>query len=223
MVRHLRLFAVALWKRWWASMSCAIFTLLGIYVAATGRSSTWVVRTSFCLAVVLFFVAAFLAWREKHIELEEFIAMPGPELVVQYEYERGKDPDTKPLVIRNHSKIHPAYKVRIDPLLNALGETVFTEKDVLAPDDIVQVQAVVPTPSPIFRHHFIRFFEALPEPKTLENVLKPICLPLILRCQDASGKKEFNTECQISYVPGRASISITFQRRISRLNLPRSK
>lgn len=64
-------FLVAVGRRWWALMSCAIFTGLGIYVAYANKSNEWAVKTSFAAAVVCLFIACFLAWREELIRAED--------------------------------------------------------------------------------------------------------------------------------------------------------
>jgi hypothetical protein len=47
-------------------MSCAAFTFLGVYVAATDRGNGWVVGGSALLALVFFTVAAYQTWKEEH-------------------------------------------------------------------------------------------------------------------------------------------------------------
>jgi hypothetical protein len=62
----IRIFAVALFRKWWALMSCAAFTVLGIYAAATNKGNLWVVSGSGVLANLFVFVAAYQTWREEH-------------------------------------------------------------------------------------------------------------------------------------------------------------
>src|SRR5260370_1288453 len=45
------LFAKALWKHWWALMSSAVFTFLGIYVAARQLGNDWVMHASFLVVL----------------------------------------------------------------------------------------------------------------------------------------------------------------------------
>ena len=47
-------------------MSCAVFTAIGIYAAAAGKSNGWIVSASATAAIGLFLVAAFLAWNDEH-------------------------------------------------------------------------------------------------------------------------------------------------------------
>jgi hypothetical protein len=56
----------ALWKRWWALMSCAVFTGIGIYAAWYGKSNSWIVWVSCITTVIMFLVASFLAWNEEY-------------------------------------------------------------------------------------------------------------------------------------------------------------
>jgi hypothetical protein len=58
-------FAKALFKHWWALMSSAVFTGLGIYSAWRAKTSQWIVAASIVLGVGLFFVSAFLAWNDE--------------------------------------------------------------------------------------------------------------------------------------------------------------
>jgi hypothetical protein len=55
-----------MFKHWWALMSCAAFTGLGVYAAATNKGNSWVVDGSAVLAVVFFVLAAFLTWNDEH-------------------------------------------------------------------------------------------------------------------------------------------------------------
>lgn len=79
-------FCKAVWADWWARMSCAIFTLLGLYVAVANKSNDWIVRAIFAIAAALLFVACFVAWRDeyrKRISLEKSIAGSEPSLKQQ--------------------------------------------------------------------------------------------------------------------------------------------
>ena len=62
----------AVLKYWWALMSCAIFTAIGVYAAHANKNNEWIVQTSFVAAGVCAVIACFLAWRDKHRTLEEF-------------------------------------------------------------------------------------------------------------------------------------------------------
>lgn len=66
MANLIRLFFVALFRHWWAMMSCAAFTLLGISVAATNKGNAWVVGGSAVFAAIFFVVAAFRTWRDEY-------------------------------------------------------------------------------------------------------------------------------------------------------------
>jgi hypothetical protein len=56
----------ALWKHWWALMSSAIFTAIGVYGAWQQKGNSWIVGVSFAAAIALFFVASFREWNEEH-------------------------------------------------------------------------------------------------------------------------------------------------------------
>src|ERR1017187_2572491 len=69
----------ALWGYWWALMSCAFFTLLGAYTLLARKSNTWVLWTTFGAAVIMLFIASFLAWRGNHralLALQERLKSP---------------------------------------------------------------------------------------------------------------------------------------------------
>jgi hypothetical protein len=56
------LFLNAIIRYWWALMSCAAFTFLGIYVAAFNKGRDWVLWGSFLLGITFLLVAAYKAW-----------------------------------------------------------------------------------------------------------------------------------------------------------------
>jgi hypothetical protein len=69
-MQPLLLFTTGLLKRWWALLSCAAFTGLGVYAAASNKGNVWIVSGSAILAVVFFVVAAYETWRDEHRSLE---------------------------------------------------------------------------------------------------------------------------------------------------------
>lgn len=71
---YTRLFASALFKRWWELMSCAAFTILGVYCAATNKGNGWMVGGSAFLAAVFFLVAAYRTWRDEHVRYVDEVA-----------------------------------------------------------------------------------------------------------------------------------------------------
>ncbi len=62
-------FIAALWRKWWALMSCAAFTILSLWASIENKSNAWVVSGIAILAVIFFLVAAFGAWLEEHSKL----------------------------------------------------------------------------------------------------------------------------------------------------------
>jgi hypothetical protein len=64
-------FLDAVRKHWWPLMSCAVFTLLGMWVLYANKSNAWALQATFGLAVFCLFWACFLAWRDKEKEVEE--------------------------------------------------------------------------------------------------------------------------------------------------------
>jgi hypothetical protein len=66
-VQHpVRLFAAALLKHSWELVFCAIFTILGVYNAASNNGNVALVGASAFLAAVFFGMAAYHAWRDEH-------------------------------------------------------------------------------------------------------------------------------------------------------------
>jgi hypothetical protein len=79
------LFFRALWKHWWALMSSAVFTGLGVYAAWQGKTNHWVVAASIIAGVGLFYFAAFRSWKEEHKKCEDEIAKRGqPQLTAEF-------------------------------------------------------------------------------------------------------------------------------------------
>lgn len=66
---NLRLFVGALLRKWWALMSCAVFTFIGLIALVFNLSNRWIIAASFAAAVCLFFVAAFFAWNQQRKEV----------------------------------------------------------------------------------------------------------------------------------------------------------
>jgi hypothetical protein len=60
------LFTAGLLKRSWALLSCAVFTVIGVYAAATNKANSWTVGATAVAAVAMFIVAAYLTWKDEH-------------------------------------------------------------------------------------------------------------------------------------------------------------
>jgi hypothetical protein len=60
------LFVKAILRHWWALMSCAAFTLLGIWATYAEKDRLWIVWLSIGFALVCFVVAAYRAWANEH-------------------------------------------------------------------------------------------------------------------------------------------------------------
>ncbi|MGA8773654.1 MAG: hypothetical protein WCC32_13120 [Terriglobales bacterium] len=75
----------ALGKRLWPLLSCAVFTAIGVYAAATNQSNRWVAWTSLGAAFLLLLVASFLAWRDEHVgyEAEREKNKRAPEIAIE--------------------------------------------------------------------------------------------------------------------------------------------
>jgi hypothetical protein len=65
-VQHpVRLFIAALFRSRWQLIACGVFTVLGVYTAAT-MAKVWLVGGSGFVAAAFFSVAVYHAWREEH-------------------------------------------------------------------------------------------------------------------------------------------------------------
>lgn len=72
-------------KHWWALMSSAVFTGLGVYAAWQGKTNYWIVAASIVAGAALFYVAAFLAWRDEHKKYQDEVAKQGqPRLTAEF-------------------------------------------------------------------------------------------------------------------------------------------
>jgi hypothetical protein len=62
-------FGLALGKKWWALMSCALFTGLGMWIFYADKSNAWAIRATFALAAFCVLIACYLAWRDQHVRV----------------------------------------------------------------------------------------------------------------------------------------------------------
>src|SRR5260370_28041402 len=62
-------FLKSILKHWWALMSCAAFTFLGIWTAYANKGREWVLWSSFLLGIVFLMIAAYRAWLAEHRQL----------------------------------------------------------------------------------------------------------------------------------------------------------
>ena len=81
-------FIAALLRKWWALMSCAAFTILGLWASIENKSNAWVVSGIITLAVIFFLVAAFGAWCQEH---SNFLSAErkASELSPQFDFQVG--------------------------------------------------------------------------------------------------------------------------------------
>jgi hypothetical protein len=138
----LLLFLKSMLKRWWALMSCAVFTGIGVYAAAESKSNTWIVWASSVAAIALFVVAAFLSWNEEHnarVQAETQLDDQRPRIM--FGLLTAPDWTTLDVVgeyvftLRNYGK-RPATYVSVQPLVSSSGNFTihFEELDVLPPN-----------------------------------------------------------------------------------------
>lgn len=81
-------FGRAVFRHWWALMSCAIFTLLGAYVFYADKSNKWALWATGGMAIFCLLVACYLAWRDEHIQVVKY-AENRPKLALEINSLRG--------------------------------------------------------------------------------------------------------------------------------------
>ena len=96
-------------------MSCAVFTLLGLYALIASKSNSWLISASFVAAVLLALVAAFLAWNKQYSDLESEKAKRGrPNVTAEF----GLLTHKWYLSLSNSSEF-PAVDIHIDDIRKA--------------------------------------------------------------------------------------------------------
>lgn len=66
-------------------MSSAVFTGIGIYSAWQSKTNRWVVAASIVAGTGLFYVAAFLTWKDEHKKYQDEVAKQGqPKLTAEF-------------------------------------------------------------------------------------------------------------------------------------------
>lgn len=64
--RPIILFLKGLLGYWWALMSCAAFTFLGVWVAYANKRRDWILWGSFLLGIAFLMIAAYRTWLKEH-------------------------------------------------------------------------------------------------------------------------------------------------------------
>lgn len=107
-------FFKALLKQWLALMSCAVFTGLGVFAAWQGKTNHWIVAASIVAGVALFYVAAFLAWKDEHKKFEDEVAKQGQPILTA-ELMAIDVPQRTMLILYNSSDI-PAVNLSVQEI-----------------------------------------------------------------------------------------------------------
>jgi hypothetical protein len=58
-------FLRAVLRRWWALLSSAVLTCIGFYALVANKSATWLIAADLIAAVLLFYFAAYGAWKDE--------------------------------------------------------------------------------------------------------------------------------------------------------------
>jgi len=103
------LYLNAVRKHWWPLMSCALFTLLGMWILYADKSNAWALRSTFGIAAFCSFFAGYRAWseeRDKRVHLENSLQKPLSlkertgnisTAVLEFLYERAAKKPTIPM------------------------------------------------------------------------------------------------------------------------------
>ena len=102
-------------------MSCAVFTFLGLYALAFGKSNRWLIGASFAAAVALFILAAFLAWADEHkAKLAEIARNQQPDVSLVWDWsedqKKFKASDTEKIILVENRSGRHIYNVQIEPV-----------------------------------------------------------------------------------------------------------
>lgn len=63
-------------RRWWALLSCAAFTLFGVYCAYRVTRTSWYVKGSSALAGVMLLIACYFAWLDDYRKVKSLTEKP---------------------------------------------------------------------------------------------------------------------------------------------------
>ncbi len=58
-------------KHWWPLMSCALFTLLGMWIFYANKNNAWALRSTFGIAGLCLFWAGYRAWLDEYKKIEQ--------------------------------------------------------------------------------------------------------------------------------------------------------
>src|SRR3984885_10362042 len=93
------LFVKGIFSHWWALMSCAAFTFLGIWTAYANRSREWVLWSSFSLSLVFLLVAAYRTWLAENRRLLTNLEAAGAENQALRQAQVQNENAIKPIVV----------------------------------------------------------------------------------------------------------------------------
>src|ERR1700733_7842979 len=105
------LFVKGIFSHWWALMSCAAFTFLGIWTAYANRSREWVLWSSFSLSLVFLLVAAYRTWLAEHRHLLTTLA-ENHRLLTNLEAAGAENQALRQAQVQNENAIKPIVVLR---------------------------------------------------------------------------------------------------------------
>lgn len=196
------LFLKGLLKRWWALMSCAAFTIVGVYAAAFNEAPDWIVRSSIALGVFFLLLGAFLTWRDTYIQLVgEKEAHSGPVIVVEYDCDVKHRPTDKqkPITLRTLPGSGDAFTIQVQPIVNGNRTAKFSTISDLAMGESNVADHIVDGVGLIFRNDlYLIFEEGCSKIQDTKEYFTPRAIPLKVAYKDIAGNG-FITEYTIEY------------------------
>lgn len=207
MVEEIGLFLKALFKHWWAYMSCAVFTVAGIYGAAWNRPNQWIVGCAFSLAGAGILYSAFFAWKDEHsgraIALAQLATALGAAIQVQISARLDLSARTyTPTVIfelHNAGK-NPAYNIRIGEIEVKTSKIVFDVVPVLNPGERIELVGETPGRGAMRQYDVPGLLaDSLNFEDWQPNTLSLI--PITVRSRDDVKSVEFVSDCELEFDP----------------------
>jgi hypothetical protein len=215
MVEGIGPFLKALFRHFWTYMSCAVFTIAGIYAAASNKPNQWIVGCAFSLAGLGILISAFLAWKDEYsgraAALTQLSAALGAAIQVQVSarIDLSAKTYTPTLVFElyNAGK-NPAYSVRIGETVIKASKIVFGVLPVLNSGERKEIVAETPGLGAM------RQFDApglLVSSLSIDdwqpNALSSI--PICVRANNDLGSVEYVSDCELEYDPAGLAFFLT--------------
>ena len=114
------LFLKAIFHYWWALMSCAAFTILGIWATYGEKGREWILWTSILLAVAFIFIAAYKAWAKEHeswlterLKVEAFTTKPDITITIHGMFAHVMQGDQRVVILPDVGIANQSHGLRV--------------------------------------------------------------------------------------------------------------